>query len=532
MSSAPVIESKLPPNSETALDENGKIRELAQCVASLKYFMTNYVYLRDENHNRKIQWQAWDYLLDLLDILCTYQEIDIDKARQLGVSWTVTAYGLWKSHFNDIAKNLYISQGEKESWELITKTRFIWRNLPDWMRNPLDNDTRSWLSFKGTDSEINALPSTKKAGSGYNATLVIRDELYNHPEGEENFSYIAPSIDSGGQLINLSAVYGDDMTNHFVVRVSDFYRDSDTVKKVYPSGLELYTNPKQPSRALVFLGWRLRPERLEGMTLDDFYMTRLKPRYTQHQLERQYPERIEDTLKVAVSSNFFETKALDDMGYDVMPPITQDKINTFNGVVRVYKLPISGRKYLLFTDPSDGVGDPFVTGVMDFITGEVVCSATGKEQIDRVAEIHDYLSREYDATNSYEYTGSAGGSMATCLQNFNTPKQAPRRKMDGSIDIGKKGQWVSGEYRIKRIGDLASLGVAKRQIICHDREFIQQAKLVVREGDKPIMSRKQTFDWVMMLAGLWDLQRYVPRGTFQIETYVPRSDGSYAVAGG
>lgn len=122
--------------------------------------------------------------------------------------------------------------------------------------------------------------------------------------------------------------------------------------------------------------------------------------------------------------------------------------------------------------------------------------------------------------------------MATCLQNFNTPNQAPRRKMDGKVDPGKKGQWVSGEYRIKRIGNLASLGVAKRQIICHDREFMQQAKQVQRDGDKPIMDRKQTFDWVMMVAGLWDLQKYIPRGTFKIMTYAPMNDGSYVPVGG
>ena len=506
--------------------------------------------MRDENNQQKIPWQPWNYLLDLLDILCTYQEVDIDKARQLGISWLVVGYGLWKTLFNDVAKNLYISQGEKEAWGLISKSRFILSNLPDYYRRELANNTRSWISFKDTDSEMSALASTEKAGSGYNATVVIRDELYNHPEGEENFAYIAPSIDAGGQMINLSAVYGDDMQNHFVTRVSDFYHYANTVKYVYPSGLELYTNSDYPSRALVFLGWRLRPVRLEGLTLEEFYDTRLKPRYTPHQLERQYPERIEDTLKIALSSNFFEVQALEDMGYDIMPPMRGEALkelglNTFNGVVRYYKPPIVGRKYVCFTDPSNGVGDPFVTGVMDFVTGEVVCSATGKEPIDRVAEIHDYLVREYRsgqdncATNSYEYNGSAGGSMSECLRNLKTPNQAPRRKSNGGIDPDplKRGQTVSGQHKDAILGDLASMGIAKRQITCHDREFMQQAKQVTRiKDDKgaehPGTSRKQDFDWVMMMAGLWQLQKYVPRGTFRIETYEPRSDGSYALAGG
>jgi len=466
----------------------------------------------------KVRWQPWDYLLDLLDILCTYQEVDIDKARQLGVSWTVAGYGLWKVLFNDVAKNLYLSQGENEAWELISKTKFMWENLPPYMRTPLDNNTRAWITFKWSYSEIKALPSTDKAGSGYNATLVVRDELYNHPKAEENFSYITPSIDAGGQLINLSAVYGDDMSNHFVIRVSDFYSHPDTVKKVYPSGLELYTNKNQPSRALVFLGWRLRPVRLEGLTLDEFYESRLKPRYTAHQLDRQYPSKIEDTLRISLSSNFFEVQALEDMGYDACHPIRQQELDTFNNVVRYYKPPIKGRHYVLFTDPSDGVEDPFVTGVLDYVTGEVVCSACAREKVDRVAQIHDYLVRQYNnASNSYEYTGSAGGAFAMCMDTLKTPNQAPRRKPDGKVDEGKHGQWVSGEHKLKTMGDLA-FAIAKRQFVIHDREFVQQAKMIPREADKPIMDIHKSYDWVMMMAGLWQLQKYVPRGEFRAYT--------------
>lgn len=491
--------------------------------------MTNHVWIRDENNNRKIQWQPWAYLIDLLDILCTYQEVDINKARQLGITWTVVGFGLWKAHFNEIGKNLYLSQGETEAWELISKSQFIWEHLPDYMRKPLDNDTRSWISFKGTHSEMRALPSTKRAGSGYNATVVIRDELYNHPEGEDNFGCIAPAIDAGGQMVNLSAVYGEDMSNHFVVRVSDFFSNRETVKTVYPSGLELYTNPDFPSRALVFLGWKLRPTRLEGMTLDEFYDSRLRPRYTQKQLDRQYPKNIEDTLRISPTSNFFEIAALDDMGYDVCPPARSDKegvaygINTYNGIVRVYKPPIVGRKYVVFTDPSDGRVDPFVTGVMDFVTGEVVCSATGMERIGKVAEIHNYLTRQYNkATNSFEYMATVGGEFWKMLQDLNTPGQSPRRKVDGRVDIGKKGQVISPEHKLKIISELAS-GIASRGIICHDREFSQQAKMVTRDksrdGLKEIVGtdRNLSFDWVMMMAGLWQLQKYAPRGEFKIE---------------
>ena len=178
-----------------------------------------------------------------------------------------------------------------------------------------------------------------------------------------------------------------------------------------------------------------------------------------------------------------------------------------------------GRKYNVFTDPSDGVQDPFVTGVSDFITGEVVCSATGMERVDRVAKIHDYLVREYnDALNSFEYNQSVGGVFAKTLENLETPNQAPRRKPDGKIDPDKRGQWVSGQHKDAILGDLA-FGIAKMQIVCHDREFMQQAKLVTRENDKPVTSKKMTFDWVMMMAGLWQLSKYTPNEGMEVFSF-------------
>lgn len=464
-------------------------------------------------------------------VLLRYQEVDIAKARQLGISWVVAGYGLWCSLFNNISKNLYLSQGEQESYELLSKTRFIYDNLPDWMKKELKNDTRSVLSFKGTSSEIKALPATEKAGSGYNATLVVRDELYNHPYGELNFAYIAPSMDAGGQMVNLSAVYGDDLDNHFVVRLRDFAYLPGTEKRILLSGLELYTNDNYPSRCMVFLGWRLRPVRQEGMELDDFYKI-LQGRYSPFDLDRQYPSALEDCFRVSAASNFFDMKALEEMELDLNAPIKQHDVDTYNGMVRVYKPPVSGKRYVLFTDPSDGVEDPFVTVVMDYVTGEIVCSATGKIKVDKVAALHDYLSRQYNATNSYEINGTVGGSMGTCLNELETPKQAPRYKTDGSIDPGKRGQTVSGGtsggHKNKILGDLA-FAITKRLITVHDREFTQQCKLVTRdEQGNPVTSRRKSFDWVLAMAGVWQLQKYAPRTPAKIVTYTMNTDGSYS----
>lgn len=489
-----------------------KAVEVAQCAVDLKRFATKFAIIQNQNTKKIEKWQPWAFLLDLIDIIQEYDLIYILKASQLGISWLVAIINEHISLFSETSKCLMLSQGETEAQDLLSKVVFVHSNLPDYLQLSPDTKNRGVITFRDGRNEIRALPSTEKAGHGFQGTLVTRDELARHTEARANFRAVSRS---GAKLIELSTANKDDPTNYFGEKTSEFYNDPLTVKKVYPSGVELYTNPKKPMQCLVFLAWDLRPTRLEGLSLQEWWDSRIESRYTIAEIEEQFPKYITDVFKASVTRAYFEFSALEEMGYDVCPPIKQSLINTYNNVIRVYKPPIVGRRYICFTDPSDGVEDPFVTGVMDYVTGEVVCSATGMEKADRVGEIHDYLVREYNkATNSFEYTGSVGGVFAKTLENLNTPNQAPRRKPDGKTDIGKRGQWVSGEHKLRNFGDLA-FGIAKRQIISHDREFTQQAKMVTRDKDvegkdKIGTDRKQSFDWVMMMVGLWQLHKHTP----------------------
>ncbi len=424
---------------------------------------------------------------------------------------------LWYATFGQTAKCLLLSQGQTEAYDLLSKVGFTHSHLPDYLKLTVNKDNREMFTMKNGLAEIRALPSTEKAGHGFQGTIVTRDELARHEEARKNFRAVARS---GAKLVELSTANKEDPTNYFGEKTEEFFRHPQTVKKVYPSGIELYTNPAKPKVCLVFLSWELRPTREEGLTLDEWWNAKILPRYTKAEIEEQFPSTIDDVFKASAELGYFNSARLEDMGYDVRPPIRQTEIDTHNNIIRVYTPPLAGRKYVLFTDPSSG-GDPFVTGVMDYITGEVVCSATGHEVVDKVAEIHHYLVGKYnDATNSFEYTGSVGGEMWRILHDLKTPNQAPRRKPDGKIDLDKKGQWVSNEHRVANFGYLASQ-IDRSKVICHDREFIQQAKMVKRgktvdQKEKIDTDRKQSFDWVMMMVGLFQLHKYAPVGSMQV----------------
>jgi len=48
---------------------------------------------------------------------------------------------------------------------------------------------------------------------------------------------------------------------------------------------------------------------------------------------------------------------------------------------------------------------------------------------------------------------------------------------------------------------------------------MQQAKMVQREAEKPVMDRKQSFDWVMMMAGLWQLYKHSPASGMKVTSF-------------
>jgi hypothetical protein len=420
---------------------------------------------------------------------------------------------LWYTLFNETSKCLLLSQGQIESKEMLNKIGFIYDHLPDYLKIPMTTDNRASMSFRDDYSEILALPSTDKAGHGFQGTLVTRDEVARHEYARENFKAVARA---GGKLVELSTANKSDPNNYFDEKTRGFYYDPNTVKEVLPSGIELYTNPNIPDTVLVFLSWKLRPTRKEGLTLEEWWDRDIVPRFSPLEIEEQYPTDITDVFKASITEGYFDFKSLDDMGFDVCNSIKQSVVDTMNGIVRVYKPPDKSRKYVLFTDPSDGVGDPFVTVIMDFVTGEVVCSATGKERVGVVAKLHDSLVRVYNnATNSYE-SNSVGIAFADRLDEMQTPNQAPRYKANGIIDYDLHGQHVSGQTKEQILGDLAA-AVSHRKFVIHDREFMQQAKLVTRnksDRSKPDTDKKLPFDWVMAMAGLWNLQRHVPRGSY------------------
>ena len=493
--------------------------ELEACSVGYKgciYFLKKYAWIINRNTAKKVKWEPWEYHLDVIEALCTFPDIILFKARQLGWSWLISGWADWKLIFEDAAKGLFISAGETKAWDMIAKARFIHSHLPRFLAlREKHADNRALMDFVDSDSQLIALPSTQDAGRSTDATFVARDELRDHPYGGANFTSVGPTVDAGGVLVDLSTIAKDaPHDDHFTERINRAMLGAQRIN--LPSGLVVFHGGDSKA-VLIFGGWKLRPVRQEGLSLEEWFELRVKPKYTSFQIEAEYPETIEEALKPSKTRAFFDLDALDDI-YSYMKPIETSEIDLMGGMIKIYQLPIVGEKYCVFTDPSDGRDDPHASGVLHNRTGNVVAISHGKVTADRCAKAHDTLVRFYnEAFNSFEINATAGGKFAETLKQLETPKRRGFRK--GKPTDKDEGWWTSGQTK-KDMQNGLEEAVRKRAIMLHNAEATAELRaFIIPEGDEPQPSRGFHDDWVMMLGGLWQISKYMPISSGEMKSY-------------
>ncbi|GAI04378.1 unnamed protein product, partial [marine sediment metagenome] len=202
---------------------------------------------------------------------------------------------------------------------------------------------------------------------------------------------------------------------------------------------------------------------------------------------------------------FFDADATDAMFADVMEPIKQELSDKYK-TVRIYKLPVVGNKYCLFTDPSDGKEDPHASIVMDWATGEEMAESHGKIPADQCAEIHDALARFYNnAFNDFERNANPGGKFGETIKNLETPNRHYQDKK-------KEGWWTGEPQRKVMIWGLEE-AIRHLSIRPHSRESINEFKQFIQPaGEKPQALADGHDDYIMAWAGVWQIRKAMPVG--------------------
>lgn len=329
-------------------------------------------------HRGTIDFENWPHLVELFKLFLHETLILILKARRVGVSWLAAIYALWVIMTRPNAKVLMISVGEREAAELLGKVKFVYNNLPGYMREgiTLSYNSTTMFGFKEMDSVAIALPCTATAGIGEGATVVIPDE-YDKWGGigqdpniqRRNYSALRPTIDGGGQFIGISTTNKEKPDSFF--------------KELYKGALA-GKNKFVPR----FLSWKERPGRDQQWYEDE------QLGYPLELFEGDYPNTIEEALSPLAAHSFFDKEALLKLFDGVIEPI-EDR---GHGVYILHP-PKVGVRYSAGADVGEGVGlDASALTIGGMIAGEIdVCAVIHNNEIntDLFAYESDKLLKDY-----------------------------------------------------------------------------------------------------------------------------------------
>ena len=346
-----------------------------------------------------------------------------------------------------------------------------------------------------------AYPSTTKAGRSTDATLVIRDELEKHENAADHYASVKPTVDAGGQMIDLSTIDKQVADSHF----------QDRINRIKSGDSKAH---------FIFIGWKERPERITGMDLDEWFDLKVRGEYPEWQVENEYPETEEDFFAESKVKSFFDLKGLSRLGKNLFEPLDNiTEVNTHNGMVKIYELPEVGNKYLVFTDPSNGAEDPHHIVVINDITGKEVAESHGYITADNAAEIHDSLVRFYkDAFNSWETNAYAGGMFSKTLADLGTPNRCPFISPDGELKYDRDGNaikygwWTSPQLKRARLIPGIEKAVRLGTIQPGSKDTIEEfrAYIWVDGKDMPQAKRGWHDDRVDAWAGVVELRKHRP----------------------
>jgi hypothetical protein len=170
-----------------------------------------------------IDWELWDCQKDALTKWEKVRLSIILKTRQLGMSWTVCAYALWKLLFTKNAHVYFQSIGRTEVAEQIERIKFMYFNLPEWFqarvemggkskgRNRKENDSLTQFS---NGSALHAVATTKRAGHGAAPSLYILDEYARNEQDVMTWRAVKPSLGGKAQVIVISTANGQGNMYH------------------------------------------------------------------------------------------------------------------------------------------------------------------------------------------------------------------------------------------------------------------------------------------------------------------------------
>jgi hypothetical protein len=181
-------------------------QEYIKCANDPVHFLKKYCYISHPQRGR-ILFNLYPFQSKVMNLFHDNDYSIILKSRQLGISTLVAGYGLWLMLFHENKNILALATTQKTAKNLIDKIRFMYDNLPSWLRvDSVENNKLSLRLKNGSKAE--AKSSNPDAARSEAVSLLIIDEAAFIDNVAETWASAQQTLATGGGAIILSTPYG------------------------------------------------------------------------------------------------------------------------------------------------------------------------------------------------------------------------------------------------------------------------------------------------------------------------------------
>ena len=226
-------------------------QEYIKCVQDPAHFMKKYCNIQHPQRGRVI-FNLYPFQEKVLRLWRDNPYSVVLKSRQLGISTLAAGYSLWLMLFQKDKNVLCIATKQETAKNMVTKVKFMFDNLPSWLKIPADEHNKLTLRLSN-GSQIKATSASSDAGRSEAVSLLIVDEAAFIENIGEIWASAQQTLATGGGAIVLSTPYGTGNWFH-KTWVSAENKENDFL----PIKLPWFVHPERNE------DWRKRQDELLG----------------------------------------------------------------------------------------------------------------------------------------------------------------------------------------------------------------------------------------------------------------------------
>jgi len=181
-------------------------QELIKCKQDPVYFMKKYYTIQHPTKGR-MTFNLYPFQEKVLYLLQKHDYSIINKSRQLGISTLTSAFSLWMMLFEQDKNILVLATTQATAKNMVTKVRFAYDNLPQWMQLPVLEHNRLSLRLKN-GSQIKAVSAATDSARSEAVSLLVIDEAAFIDKIDDIFTAAQQTLATGGRCIALSTPNG------------------------------------------------------------------------------------------------------------------------------------------------------------------------------------------------------------------------------------------------------------------------------------------------------------------------------------